>query len=179
MSRSSVDDLRAAGSSPEEDRRPPHHRPAKEALFNILRSQIDLEETEVLDLFAASARFPWSSSPAHALCAFGGGQSKAIDFIRSFADAIDAEGPELVCGKAESFLERNFRKFDLVFADPPYDYGAYEALVDQIQGGRFGTRIPCWWSSMEKRRISAVWRMANIQDLRAGDLQLFDPPERQ
>lgn len=153
---------------------------AKEALFNILRSQIDLEKTEVLDLFAGigtiSLEFISRSCP---LVLSVDANPKAVDFIRSFSVAIGAEGLELVCGKAESFLERNFRKFDLVFADPPYDYGNYEVLVDQIR--RRALRDSDSLLVIEHGEEADLSSMAGYRTSRTYGrviFSFFDPPER-
>ncbi len=97
---------------------------AKEALFNILNNTYYFDQVSVLDLFSGigSISFEFASRgcedivsvDAHANCV-------------KFLDKTNAElqaGIQTVKSDAFSFLEKTHRKFDIVFADPPYDMEA-------------------------------------------------------
>ncbi len=95
---------------------------AKEALFNILQNQIDLEGIKVLDLFSGTGNL-------------------ALEFASRFADSVTAVDRSIYCinylkdtarkhgltqistYKADVFkyLEMETERYDLIFADPPYD----------------------------------------------------------
>lgn len=99
---------------------------AKEALFNILNNTYYFDQVSVLDLFSGigSISFEFASRgstdivsvDAHANCV-------------KFLDKINAElqaGIKTVKSDAFSFLEKTHRKFDIIFADPPYDMEAHK-----------------------------------------------------
>ncbi|UEG52747.1 16S rRNA (guanine(966)-N(2))-methyltransferase RsmD [Mucilaginibacter daejeonensis] len=95
---------------------------AKEALFNILQNQIDLEGIKVLDLFSGTGNL-------------------ALEFASRFAQSVTAVDRSIHCinylkgtarkhgltqistYKADVFkyLEMETEQYDLIFADPPYD----------------------------------------------------------
>lgn len=95
---------------------------AKESLFNILNNYFYLEEISVLDLFAGTGNISYefasrgcpniTAIDAHPAC---------VRFIQKTAKEL---GYPIRCFKADvfSFLEKNTTSFDVIFADPPYDF---------------------------------------------------------
>ncbi len=109
---------------------------AKEALFNILAAEMDWPRAHVLDLYAGTGNISYE-------CASRGGESiTAVDanagcvaFIRKTAGELDM--PILaVRSDCMAYLRETALKFDLVFADPPYDMdpGKLEELVEEVMG---------------------------------------------
>jgi len=108
--------------------RAPNHLPvrpttdmAKEALFNILNNYYHWDQLSVLDLFAGigSISFEFASrgcTDITSVDAHGG----CIKFLEQSSRELDA-GLQTVKSDVFSFLERNAKPFDLIFADPPYD----------------------------------------------------------
>lgn len=94
---------------------------AKEALFNILANKIDFENTSVLDLF---------SGTGHISLEFASRGSKnvtAIDkniqcvvFLNNISKELDFN---INTSKGDVFelLKKTKSKYDVIFADPPYD----------------------------------------------------------
>ena len=106
---------------------------AKESLFNILENQIDLEETAALDLFAGTGNISYE------LVSRGCPQVTAVDenqncvrFIRETANKLQMSELSVVKSDVFRFLPMHKAKYDLIFADPPYDCKHYELLVDLI-----------------------------------------------
>ena len=106
---------------------------AKESLFNILENQIDLEATTALDLFAGTGNISYE------LVSRGCPHVTAVDennncvrFIRETANKLNM--PELSVVKSDvfRFLPMHKAKYDLIFADPPYDCQHYDLLVNLI-----------------------------------------------
>ncbi len=93
---------------------------AKEALFNILNNTYYLAEVSVLDLFAGigSICFEFASRGTQDIVAVDShpGCIKFLDTTNSILDA----GIQTIKSDVFSYLEKNARKFDLIFADPPY-----------------------------------------------------------
>ncbi len=107
---------------------------AKEALFNILNHRIAFSETEFLDLFAGTGNisFEMASRGTKVITAvdadFG-----CIKFIQKISDELDF-GIQTIKTDAFSFLEKNKQPFDVVFADPPYDFDAdqFERIIHSV-----------------------------------------------
>ena len=106
---------------------------AKESLFNILENQIDLEETTALDLFAGTGNISYE------LVSRGCPHVTAVDennncvrFIRETANKLNMTELSVVKSDVFKFLPMHKAKYDLIFADPPYDCQHYDVLVDLI-----------------------------------------------
>lgn len=95
---------------------------AKENLFNILNNEILWEETTALDLFGGtgSISFEFASRgcpyvtciekhPAHA------------SFIEKVKNELKIQNMRIFKLDVFKYLEHTDQKFDLIFADPPYD----------------------------------------------------------
>ncbi len=95
---------------------------AKEALFNILNNQYDLENIRVLDLFSGTGNvsLEFASRGAELVVSvdkhFG-----CFNFLKTAAQKYDL--PNIKATKADvfKFLEMETDQFDIIFADPPYD----------------------------------------------------------
>lgn len=106
---------------------------AKESLFNILENQIDLEETTALDLFAGTGNISYE------LVSRGCPHVTAVDennncvrFIRETANKLNMSELSVVKSDVFRFLPMHKAKYDLIFADPPYDCKHYDLLVNLI-----------------------------------------------
>lgn len=101
---------------------------AKEALFNILQNQYFLGDLKVLDLFAGTGNisFEFASRGTEDLIAVDA-HAGCTAFIRTTAESLDLP---IVTVKSDvfSFLGRSNEVFDLIFADPPYDFEEEELL---------------------------------------------------
>lgn len=95
---------------------------AKEALFNILNNRISFNEVTFLDLFAGTGNisFEMASRGTKNITAvdsdFG-----CIKYIQKISDELDF-GIQTIKSDVFSFLEKNKQSFDIIFADPPYDF---------------------------------------------------------
>lgn len=110
----------------------PTQEVVRQAVFSMLGDQIT--DADVLDLYAGSG--------AYGLEALSRGAAHAT-FIDSHAESIKAIKSNLdvgrFWGKAEveqndsiRFLSESHHKFDLIFADPPYEYGVPRGLCFHI-----------------------------------------------
>lgn len=109
---------------------------AKESLFNILMNQVDLDDLDVLDLFAGtgSISYEFMSRGARSVTAV---EKDPIHFrfIRKTKDELGMELLHLVRGDAFRFIRKPLQSFDLIFADPPYDHVQLDSLPDLIFEG--------------------------------------------
>lgn len=95
---------------------------AKESLFNILNNHFYFDEISVLDLFSGTGNISYefasrgttniTSVDAHSGC---------IQFIEKTASELHFD---IQCVKSDvyAFLEKNNRQYDVIFADPPYEF---------------------------------------------------------
>ena len=103
---------------------------AKESLFNILENYLDFEETTALDLFAGTGNISYE------LVSRGCPKVTSVDidygcvrFIRETANKLDMKELVAVRSDVYRFLAKKGMKYDLIFADPPYDCQEYDQLV--------------------------------------------------
>lgn len=106
---------------------------AKESLFNIIENYYDFEEIEVLDLFAGTGNISYE------LASRGCPKVVSVDhdfgcvkFIRETANKLNMKELLVVRSDVFRFLGTHKMKYDLIFADPPYDCEQYNELVQLI-----------------------------------------------
>ena len=106
---------------------------AKEGLFNVLNNLIDFEETTVLDLFAGTGNiaFEFASRGTPAVLAIDI-ERRCVEFINQTVERLGIEGVTARRMNVNVFLRQAFQKFDLVFADPPYEMDGIALLPEQI-----------------------------------------------
>ncbi|MEZ5000948.1 MAG: 16S rRNA (guanine(966)-N(2))-methyltransferase RsmD [Bacteroidales bacterium] len=95
---------------------------ARESLFNILSGRYDFDEMNILDLFAGtgSIGLEFASRGASAVTMVEINY-RHYDFIRKTLAGLDLPGTSVVHTNVKTFLRGCNEKYDIVFADPPYD----------------------------------------------------------
>jgi len=106
---------------------------AKTGLFNILNNYFDFESVSVLDLFCGigSITFEFASRGAkditcvdeHAAC---------LKFIKSTAEKFSLHGISTYKSDAFAYIKHASRKFDIIFADPPFESDETDKLPDLV-----------------------------------------------
>ena len=101
---------------------------AKEALFNILDNKISLKNINVLDIFCGTGNisYEFASRGAGKITSVDN-QINAINFVKKQKNHW---GMNIIPIKknALSFLEFTKDKYDIIFADPPYDFNRLEDI---------------------------------------------------
>ncbi|PBQ34483.1 16S rRNA (guanine(966)-N(2))-methyltransferase RsmD [Sphingobacteriaceae bacterium] len=94
---------------------------AKEGLFNILTNKVDFEELTVLDLFSGTGHISleFASRGAKEIVAVDK-HFKCAGFLRATSKELNFNINALK-NDVFDFLKNSTSKFDLIFADPPYD----------------------------------------------------------
>jgi 16S rRNA (guanine966-N2)-methyltransferase len=102
---------------------------ARESLFNILNNHLDFEGLRVLDLFAGtgSIGFEFSSRGAASVEMIENNFTHA-DFIKRTAGLLGATNIKVIRIDVFRFLPRISSKYDVVFADPPYDLDNFQEV---------------------------------------------------
>ncbi len=108
---------------------------AKESLFNILNNRFYFDEIKVLDLFAGTGNisYEFASRGSEHIIAVDGSHA-CVQFMEKMTDEMQTTGLFPVKSDVWQYLDREYNKYDLVFADPPFDFDVedYEKLVDKI-----------------------------------------------
>lgn len=106
---------------------------AKEGLFNILINEYDLEEISFLDLFSGtgSISLEFASRGCKDIISVEMNPLHA-KFIKQVALTYKVKGMQVVRHNVFDFIEICSRKFDLIFADPPYNIEGLDTLPDRI-----------------------------------------------
>jgi len=120
--------------------RPPKNLPvrpttdkAKEGLFNILNNRIDFDELDVLDLFCGTGNisFEFVSRDVKSITSVDE-NFRCIGFVKSTMQELGRSTAKTFRADALKFVESTNQKWDLIFADPPYDFPQYQELVSTI-----------------------------------------------
>ncbi len=106
---------------------------AKEGLFNTLANNYDFTEIAVLDLFSGtgSISLEFASRGCSSITAVEMNIAHA-NFIKSAAASLNISGLHVVRNNVFDFLTICRIKFDIVFADPPYDLDNLAAIPDKV-----------------------------------------------
>ena len=107
---------------------------AKEGLFNVLEHQMSLFDLEILDLCSGTGNisFEFLSREAGHVTAVDS-NDRSVAFIRKTAAEFGIEkNLQTIRADIQQFVGRTERRYDLIFADPPYKYEGYVTLVQKI-----------------------------------------------
>lgn len=102
---------------------------SKESLFNILGNWYDIDECNILDLYAGTGNISYefaSRGAKHVTCIdrFKG----CTDFITSECYKLDFVQVNVLNMDVLNFLEHSKDKFHIIFADPPFATKDYERI---------------------------------------------------
>lgn len=106
---------------------------ARESLFNILNNYVDYDECDVLDLFAGTGAvsMEFVSRGAREVTAVDI-NAQCVEFIKSSAQQFGVGNLRVVRSDVFDLLKRAYKKFDIVFADPPYALENLDRLPDLV-----------------------------------------------
>lgn len=106
---------------------------AKEGLFNVLDNEYEFEDLKVLDLFGGTGSISFEFASR------GAGEVFCVEmaplhasFIRSQAEKLGLHNINVVRHNVFDFLDICYKKFDIIFADPPYAIEGLETIPDKI-----------------------------------------------
>ncbi len=109
---------------------------AKESLFNILHNEVDWASTTVIDLFAGIGSISLEALSRGAECVWSVDAHPAtVKWLSRIMEELGVKDrSRIVRGDALRWMKAYSRKADLIFADPPFDYAEYEALIECVVG---------------------------------------------
>lgn len=106
---------------------------AKEGLFNLLNNRIAFEGIEVLDLFAGTGSIGLEFISRDAMSVVSVEQNKVqCDFIQKTCMTLKIDNLKLVRTDVLKYIASTSNKFDMIFADPPYQLTNLAEIPDLI-----------------------------------------------
>jgi 16S rRNA (guanine966-N2)-methyltransferase len=105
---------------------------AKEGLFNWLNFRFDISELEALDLFAGTGNITYElvSRGAKSVVSVDL-NSNCFRFIQETLRKLKITNVQVFNTDAFVAIKRVKKQFDLIFADPPYDFHEYHKFVEE------------------------------------------------
>lgn len=155
---------------PVEGLRPTPDR-VRETVFNWL--QPVLAGARCLDLFAGTGALGLEAlSRGAAETVLVDAHPEVSRHLREQLTMLDANGAQVVCASAQTYLSGPVRPFDIVFLDPPFHQGLLGAVCERLETG--GWLAPGAHVYLEAEAelgapaVPAAW--AVIRSKRAGDV---------
>lgn len=104
---------------------------AKESLFNVISNYIDFESVDVLDLFSGTGGISYEFASRGALKVDAVEvNSKHASFIIKMAQELNFSQLKVYRMNTFQYLKVAKTKYDIVFADPPYDLPEVKLLPE-------------------------------------------------
>jgi 16S rRNA (guanine(966)-N(2))-methyltransferase RsmD len=106
---------------------------AKESLFNILNNYFYFDSIEVLDLFAGTGNISYEFAAREAVKVLAVDSNElCVNFIEKTAQSLHFDNLKAVRNDEIRFLTGCKQTFNVIFADPPYDWNKYDAIVQSV-----------------------------------------------
>src|ERR1700739_3305801 len=114
-----------------------HLRPttnrAKQGLFNILHHRVDWQQCSALDLFSGTGSIVYELASRSCINVTAVDISNSnCHFIRTNAKQFNLSNIVTVRSDSLSFIRSHSTPYDIIIADPPYDYEHYQVLPELI-----------------------------------------------
>lgn len=106
---------------------------AKEALFNIIANEFNIEEINVLDLFSGTGNIAYefaSRGVKKVLCIDK--NYHCVSYIKKITRELDFKTLTVYKNDVFKYLNKYKESFDLIFADPPYDLKEINQLPELV-----------------------------------------------
>ncbi len=106
---------------------------AREGLFNILVNRINFEDVTVLDLFSGTGSMSYEfASRGASLIHLVEKDTAHINGIRKIIKELELENIRAIHIDVRAYLKTCKIKYDIVFADPPYDLSWLTDIPDLV-----------------------------------------------
>jgi 16S rRNA (guanine966-N2)-methyltransferase len=106
---------------------------AREGLFNILNNRVDFESIDVLDLFSGTGSISYEFASRGASSVHLVEKDKRhINGIRKILRELEEENVKTIHIDVRAYLKTCSVKYDIIFADPPYELTWLKELPDLV-----------------------------------------------
>jgi 16S rRNA (guanine(966)-N(2))-methyltransferase RsmD len=111
----------------------PHTRPttdvAKEGLFNILQTRVQLDGANTLDLFGGTGCISYElASRGATQLTIVEKDNQMLDFIKTNIEHLKIENTQLIRMDVFQYLNSCTQQYDIIFAGPPYALNTIDDL---------------------------------------------------
>ena len=132
---------------------------AKTGLFNILQHRFDLASVSVLDLFCGTGNigYEFVSRGCRSLTCVDA-DARCVRFVKSMLQELEAATSVVVRSDVLRFLENAAPGYDIIFADPPFDWDGKERIPEIVR--RRGLLNEGGWLIVEhssRDRLQGLW----------------------
>ena len=108
---------------------------AKENIFNVINGYTDWEETTALDLFAGTGSISYEFVSRGARSVTGiEMNTKQIDFIKRTCTRLKIDNLHVYRSDVFKYIAKCSERYDVVFADPPYQMNNIDELLAAVVG---------------------------------------------
>ncbi len=109
---------------------------ARENIFNVLENLVDFDGAVALDLFSGTGAisFEMLSRGCKSVTSIEKAATQH-EFIRKVSRLLGADNHRIIRGDVFKFLEsakRSVTKYDIIFADPPYDLENFDEVAEKV-----------------------------------------------
>ena len=113
---------------------------AKENIFNVINAYVDWEETTALDLFAGtgSISYEFVSRGARSETNIEM-NTRQIDFIKKTCTKLKIDNLHVYRSDVFKYIAKCSERYDVVFADPPYQMNNIDELLAAVIGNHLLT----------------------------------------
>lgn len=138
---------------------------ARQVIFDVLATRLDLDGASVLDLFAGSGSLGIEAlSRGAGRVTFVEQAVPSIDVLYQNLRTLDLmDRSEVVRADVFRYLKQNPRRFDLVFVDPPYKLPTITGIPDVIAQSEVIT--PGGWMVMEHSQFTPIEPDPSVFDI--------------
>jgi 16S rRNA (guanine966-N2)-methyltransferase len=138
---------------------------AKEALFNIIANYFNFEKIQVLDLFSGtgSIGYEFASRGADRVDMVEI-HKRNSDFVRQTVNRLGLQHVNIYNNDVFRAIPRIKRKYDIIFADPPYDLGKIPEIPELIFNNNI--LLKDGWFILEHGRNLDFSKHAHYKELR-------------
>jgi 16S rRNA (guanine966-N2)-methyltransferase len=108
---------------------------AREGLFNVLNNRVDFDSISILDLFSGTGSISYEfASRGTPVVHLVEKDARHISGIKTIIREFDFKNIKPVHIDVKAFLKTCSFKYDIVFADPPFDLSWLKELPDLVTG---------------------------------------------
>jgi len=106
---------------------------AKEGLFNMISNEFNINESDVLDLFAGigGITFEFASRGANKIVSIDENYH-CVSFIKKTIKELEFKQVNVFKNDVFRYLKKYDTKFDIIFADPPYQLKGIDQVPELI-----------------------------------------------
>ncbi|NQW43168.1 MAG: RsmD family RNA methyltransferase [Bacteroidetes bacterium] len=118
----------------------------KESLFGILEGLIDFNQLKVVDIFAGTGNIglEFISRNAENVLSIDSSFSN-FKYISAVKKELKIKKWDILKLDAIKFIEQNTDTFDIIFADPPYDYPLIHNFVNSVLDSELFNKKTCYF----------------------------------